>query len=198
MARQAVTGLILAGGRGERMGGVDKGLQLFRGKPLVAHVVERLVPQVGALLISANRNSDAYAHFGWPVIGDITAGFAGPLAGIQAGLAAVQTPFLVTAPCDSPRLPLDLVERLIATLEAGTAMLAVPGAGARRHPAFMLCRRDARGSLDRYLAEGGRKVQDWCALVGAVEVAFDDQQDAFANINTLEQLDALTEGWPAP
>jgi molybdenum cofactor guanylyltransferase len=198
MAQQAVTGLILAGGRGVRMGGIDKGLQLFRGKPLVAHVVERLTPQVGALLISANRNADAYAHFGWPVIGDLTADFAGPLAGIQAGLAAVQTPFLVTAPCDSPRLPVDLVERLIAALEAGTDMLAVPSAGARRHPAFMLCRRDARDSLDRYLAEGGRKVQDWCALAGTVDVAFDDQPDAFANINTLEELDALTKGWPAP
>jgi molybdenum cofactor guanylyltransferase len=197
MDRRQVTGLILAGGRGARMGGADKGLQRFLGKPLVGHIIERLAPQVGPLLISANRNVDTYATFGLPVLRDRTEGFAGPLAGLQAGLAAVGTPFLVTAPCDSPCLPLDLVARLIAPLVDGPALVTLAKAGGSRHPAFLACRSDVRAGLDRYLADGGRKVGDWCARLDALEVLFDDQPDAFANINTQEELETHTKGAPA-
>lgn len=189
-----VTGLILAGGRGARMGGADKGLQLLRGRPLVAHVIERLAPQVGALLISANRNLETYAGFGFPVVRDMMEGFAGPLAGLQAGLAAVDTPFLVTVPCDSPGLPRDLVARLVAPLLAGRASVAVARAGGHRHPAFLACRADVRGHLDGHLAAGGRKVGEWCARLGALEVPFDDQPDGFANINSRQELETLPGG----
>jgi molybdenum cofactor guanylyltransferase len=195
--RRQVTGLILAGGRGARMGGADKGLQHFLGRPLVGHIIERLAPQVGPLLISANRNVGTYAAYGFPVLRDRTEGFPGPLAGLQAGLAAVATPFLVTAPCDSPCLPLDLVARLIAPLAAGSAPVALAKAGGHRHPAFLACRTDARDSLDRFLADGGRRVGEWCARQQAVEVPFDDQPEAFANINTQEELETHTRGAPA-
>lgn len=194
MDRQQVTGLILAGGRGSRMGGADKGLQLFRGRPLVAHVIERLAPQVGPLLISANRNVGTYGDFGFAVLRDLTGGFAGPLAGLQAGLAVSATPFLVTAPCDSPGLPGDLAARLIAPLAAGSATVALAIADGRRHPAFLACRSEVRDSLDLYLDGGGRKVGEWCARQNAVEVPFDDQPDAFANVNTQEELETLTRG----
>src|SRR6478735_5870112 len=109
-----ITGLVLAGGQGSRMGGVDKGLQPFRGRPMVAHVIERLAPQVHSILVNANRNPEAYAEFGHRVVSDEIEGFAGPLAGFERGLAHATTPFLVTVPCDSPFLPTDLVERLRA------------------------------------------------------------------------------------
>ncbi len=186
-----VTGLVLAGGQGSRMGGVDKGLQPFRGRPMVAHVIERLAPQVDELLINANRNSDEYARFGHRVIADEIAGFAGPLAGFERGLAHARGALVATVPCDSPFLPRDLVARLRTALEGGGAQLAVAKTGAQAHPVFCLMRRDVHASLADFLASGQRKIDRWYAALCVVEVAFDDEPDAFLNINTREELAGL-------
>lgn len=185
-----VTGLILAGGLARRMGGGDKGLRPFRGKPMVAHAIERLAPQVDALIINANQNREAYEALGHPVIADAVTGYAGPLAGLHAGLCACTTPLLVTAPCDSPFLPLDLVGRLYAELTNAGAQLAVAQTGGRAQPVFALCRREVLDNLTGYLAGGGRKVDAWYAALSVVEVPFDDET-AFANINTPEELERL-------
>lgn len=188
MNRMNITGVILAGGQGQRMGGVDKGLQDLRGRPLVQWVLERLAPQVGSMIISANRNLPRYAGFGCPVLPDRMPDFAGPLAGLHAALSEAATPLIVTVPCDSPFLPADLVQRLHAALAAGNAQLAVASAGGRVHRAFCLARRDLLPQLDDFLAADGRKVGLWHASLNVVEVAFDDEVQAFANINTPEEL----------
>ena len=190
MARESITGVVLAGGLGRRMGGVDKGLQLFRGQPLAAHVAQRLAPQVDRLLFNANRNAEAYAALGYPVIADDIPDFAGPLAGLHAALTASADPLVATAPCDSPFLPADLVFRLFSGLTATSADIAVVRAGERLHPVFCLCRREVLPALTAYLAQGGRRVQDWLATQRSTEVAFDAPPEAFANFNTLAQLDA--------
>lgn len=184
-----VTGVILAGGLGTRMGGVDKGLQLFRGQPLVRHVIDRLSPQVNELQINANRSQTQYAAFGRPVIGDHIDGFAGPLAGLHAALCAAATPLVVTVPCDSPNLPLDLVARLLAAMQSAKANLAIARADGRLHPVFCLCSTTLRPPLEVYLRGGGRKVALWCSDMGAVEVDFSDQPAAFGNFNTLDDLE---------
>ena len=186
-----VTGVVLAGGQGSRMGGVDKGLQLFRGKPMVAHVIERFAPQVGELLINANRNPDDYGRFGHRVIADEIQGFAGPLAGFERGLAHASGALVVTAPCDSPFLPVDLVGRLRAALEREGAQLAVAKTGDQAHPVFSLMRRDVHASLRDFLSSGQRKIDRWYAALRVVEVSFDDEADAFLNINTREELASL-------
>jgi molybdopterin-guanine dinucleotide biosynthesis protein A len=185
-----VTGLILAGGQGRRMGGVDKGLQPLRGRPLVAWVLERLKPQVAEVLINANQNQAEYAKLGCRVIGDEIGGFAGPLAGLHAGLKANVHPFLVTVPCDSPFLPTDLVRRLHAALVASHADLAVAKTGQQPHPVFSLVRESLLHHLTEFLEGGGRKIDAWYASLKVIEVAFDDQPEAFSNINTREDLAA--------
>ena len=185
-----ITGVILAGGAGRRMGGVDKGLQELDGQPLVQRVLVRLAPQVDSVLISANRNRERYAGFGCPVLGDAIPGYAGPLAGLQAALAHAGTPLLVSAPCDSPFLPADLVARLRAALEAKAADLAVARADGRVHRAFCLLRSDLRPGLDAFLASGERRVGLWHSSLRVVEVDFDDEAEAFANVKTLEDLGA--------
>jgi molybdenum cofactor guanylyltransferase len=186
-----ITGLILAGGQGRRMGGVDKGLQPFRGRPMVAHVVERLAPQVAEILINANRNPQEYARFGHRVIADEIEGFAGPLAGFERGLAHAAHPLVVTAPCDSPFLPSDLVARMHAALMSANAQLAVAKTADQAHPVFSLMRRDVHPSLRDFLSSGQRKIDKWYAALKVVEVAFDDEADAFLNINTREELSSL-------
>ena len=186
-----VSGIVLAGGQGNRMGGVDKGLQDFRGKPLVAHVIERFAPQVGELLVNANRNPEAYSRFGYRVLADEIAGFAGPLAGFERGLAHAAHPLVATVPCDSPFLPTDLVARLGAAMHAHGAQLAVARTGSQPHPVFCLMLRDVHASLASFLATGQRKIDRWYASLAVVEVAFDDEPQAFANINTLEELSGL-------
>ncbi|WP_132259250.1 molybdenum cofactor guanylyltransferase MobA [Paucimonas lemoignei] len=187
----SISGLILAGGRGTRMGTVDKGLQEFRGKPMVAHVIERLAPQVAGVLINANQNLETYRSFGFPVWADEVEGFAGPLAGMQAGLAHCTTPYLVSAPCDSPFLPADLVQRLGDALvdDDADVAVAVTGSGASRqpHPVFCLMKCSLLQNLEAYLAKGGRKVDAWYASLRVTEVTFDDEA-AFRNINTLDEL----------
>ena len=186
--KEQITGLVLAGGQGRRMGSVDKGLQELDGRPLVQWVLDRLAPQVDSVLISANRNLARYAAFGHPVLADRLGGFAGPLAGLQAGLAQTTTPLLVTAPCDSPFLPSDLVARLHDALMAQQAELAVACAGGRAHRAFCLLRRELLPRLDAFLAGGERRVGLWHASLNAIEVDFSDETAAFRNINTTDEL----------
>lgn len=189
-----VTGLILAGGRATRMGGVDKGLQPLRGEPMAAWVMRRMQPQVGALLINANRHRADYEALGAPVCADVIEGFAGPLAGIHAGLAACTTDYLATAPCDSPLLPADLVQQLAGALvrEQAEAAVAVTTSNAQRqrHPVFLLLKASLLPALADFVARGGRRVDDWLATLCCAEAAFDDES-AFANVNTREELDAL-------
>ncbi len=188
-----ITGVILAGGQGRRMGGVDKGLRELRGKPMVAWVLERLVPQVDEVLINANQNLDVYARFGRRVVADQIGGYAGPLAGLHCGLSAASHPLVATAPCDSPFLPADLVARLQTALETQQAHIAVAKTGAQAHPVFCLCRREVLPHLTRFLADGGRKIDAWYATLRVIEVAFDDEAEAFSNINTREELAAFEQ-----
>jgi len=197
MARVAsIHGLILSGGQGRRMGGLDKGLQPFRGRPMVAHVIERLAPQVDEILVNANRNAAEYARFGHRVIADAIPGFAGPLAGFERGLAHASGTLVATVPCDSPFLPADLVARLRAALERVRADLAVAKTGAQAHPVFCLMRRSVHASLAEFLAGGERKIDRWYASLAVAEVPFDDEPEAFLNINTREELAHLEP--PAP
>ncbi|MEO7150217.1 MAG: molybdenum cofactor guanylyltransferase MobA [Burkholderiaceae bacterium] len=192
--RKDITGLILAGGRGSRMGGVDKGLQNHHGMPLATHALMRLAPQVGEVMVNANRNLGAYESMGVPVWPDGLADYAGPLAGFLTGLERCETPYLVSVPCDSPLFPLDLVARLAAALEADNAeiaMAAIREDGVLRvQPVFCLMRTEVMESLVRYTHEGQRKIDRWTALHRCVEVEFDDAQ-AFANANTLDELRRL-------
>jgi len=197
IAIQQITGLILAGGQGSRMGHVDKGLQPFRGQAMAAHVVARLHPQVHTLAINANRHSERYAVLGWPVWPDLQLGFAGPLAGLQSGLMHCRTDYLIAAPCDSPLLPIDLVQRLAAALAQKTAdaAIAVTDQGLptqQRHPVFCLLRKTLLPSLSAYLDQDGRRMEQWFASIATVEVPFDDAQ-AFSNINTLQELQHLEQ-----
>ncbi len=185
---EGVTGIVLAGGQGRRMGGVDKGLQTLRGKPMAQWAIERLAPQVDEIVVNANQNLAAYAAFGHPVVRDDVAGFAGPLAGLQAGLRAAKRALVVTVPCDSPFLPADLVARLRAALEAKGADLAVAKTGDQAHPVFALARRAVLPHLEAFLSAGGRKIDAWYATLKVVEVSFDDEAEAFRNINTREEL----------
>ncbi len=181
-----VTGVVLAGGQGRRMGGVDKGLQLLHGKPMVEHVIARLAPQVEEILINANQNLEAYGRFGHRVVPDAIGGFAGPLAGLHAGLSAAGHALVLTVPCDSPFLPLDLFLRL--QKQIGENDLAVARTGDQPHPVFALVKTTVKKNLEEFLSRGGRKIDAWYASLRVVEVAFDDQVDAFRNINTREEL----------
>jgi molybdopterin-guanine dinucleotide biosynthesis protein A len=191
MNTEQITGLILAGGRGTRMGHVDKGLQTFRGAPMALHVLMRLQPQVGELMINANQNIGPYESFGVPVWPDEMQGFEGPLAGMQTGLIHCTTEYMVTAPCDSPFLPTDLVARLGQGLLAADADLAVAvtGAGHTRqaHPVFCLMKASLMQHLTDYLRGGGRKIDAWYASLKTAEVHFDEEA-AFRNINTVAEL----------
>ena len=200
---QHITGLILAGGRGSRMGGVDKGLQNFNGIPLALHTLMRLGPQVETVMVNANRNLSAYESFGASVWPDASADFAGPLSGFLVGLERAETPYLLTVPCDTPRLPLDLAERLANALVregADIAMAAAPelkddgSAEVRAQPVFCLLKIELSESLVAFTHSGGRKIDAWTAQHKTVLVPFDaptDDRLAFANINTLSVLQAL-------
>jgi len=194
IARDDITGLVLAGGRGSRMGGVDKGLQAWQGMPLAMHALLRLSPQVGHVLINANRNLAAYEAMGAPVWPDPLPDYAGPLAGFLAGLEQCESPYLVTVPCDSPRFPTDLVERLAHGLQAAgaeIAMAATEEAGVRQvHPVFCLMHASVMESLLSFTQSGQRKIDRWTAQHRTVEVLFDDAA-AFVNTNTLSELQQL-------
>ncbi|MDO8456743.1 MAG: molybdenum cofactor guanylyltransferase MobA [Burkholderiaceae bacterium] len=199
MDKNHITGIVLAGGRGSRMGGVDKGLQLFNGQPLIEHALQRLQPQVGTMLINANRNLDVYTTWGTPVLADDLADFAGPLAGFLVGLANCQTPYLATVPCDTPRYPLDLVARLADALERENADISMASSpddtGKLCHqPVFCLIKRELLTSLQAFTAAGGRKIGAWAAQHKLVRVPFNlthDDTAAFYNANTLADLQQL-------
>jgi molybdenum cofactor guanylyltransferase len=186
-----VTGLILAGGRGSRMGHVDKGLQLFRGEAMAQHVLHRLAPQVSMVAINANQNLESYAAFGAPVWPDDLEGFEGPLAGLETGMRRCATPLLATAPCDSPFVPLDLIERLQQALHGAGADLALAeteeDGRVQPQPVFALVKTAALPHLSAYLAGGGRRMDGWYDRIKVVRVRFDDAS-AFRNINTLHEL----------
>ena len=203
----AVTAMILAGGRGSRMGGVDKGLQNFNGTPLALHTLMRLNIQsggpLGGVMINANRNLAAYESFSAPVWPDVVGEFAGPLAGMLTGLERCETPLLMTVPCDTPLFPLDMVERLLAAMNrdnADIAMVAAPETGAdgiaslRPQPVFSLMKIELMESLAAFIDKGGRKIDAWTALHPMVLVPFDlpgDDARAFFNANTLAELQSL-------
>jgi molybdenum cofactor guanylyltransferase len=183
-----ITGVMLAGGRGQRLGGVDKGLQIYANRTLAAHVLERLRPQVGQVLISANRNIKQYASFGYPVIADVITGYAGPLAGLHAALAHATSDLVLAVPCDAPALPHDLARRLCDALDSTNATLAVARVEQKAQPTFCLVRRSALDSIERFLANGDRKAGLWLESINARYVDFDDQPEAFRNINSPEDL----------
>ena len=176
------------------MGSVDKGLKALRGKPMVAWVIERFAPQVNEVLINANQNLPTYAGFGYRVIPDEIGGFAGPLAGLHRGLSEAKHDLVATAPCDSPFLPHDLIGRLHAALEAGGADLTVAKTGDQPHPVFCLCRRSVLPGLTDFLAGGGRKIDTWYSRLKIIEVLFNDNPDAFSNINTEDELRSFERG----
>lgn len=191
MTKDSITGLILAGGKARRMGGIDKGLIAFKGKPMVTHAIERLSPQVSEILINANREIETYQGFGFTIIADEIIDFAGPLAGLHAGMKTAKTEFILSVPCDSPLLPDDLSQRLMEVLEARKADIAVAKTGEQLHPVFCLCRTNLAQDLENYLNAGGRKVDEWQKQHAYVEVIFDDNPLAFSNVNTPEELNKL-------
>lgn len=201
MQREDITGLVLAGGRGSRMGGADKGLQTFRGMPMAMYTLMRLAPQVGEVMINANRNLSAYESFGIPVWPDGLADHAGPLAGFLTGLEHCETEYMVTVPCDTPLFPQDLVARLGEALERDGAEIAMAGAREedgqlRAQPVFSLMKRELMESLVRFTHEGGRKIDAWTAQHRTVLVPFDrpgDDASAFFNANTLAELHKLEQ-----
>ncbi len=186
--RASIGAVVLAGGLARRMGGVDKGLQPLAGQPLIAHVLARLAPQVGPIVISANRCLPEYAAFGYPVLPDALPGFIGPLAGLHVALSAANTPYLACLPCDSPCFPMDLIARLHAALADQDAEVAVVRQGERVHPVFCLCRRSVLPRLTRYLERGERRFMAWLQEVGSVCVDFPADATEFANFNTLDEL----------
>jgi molybdopterin-guanine dinucleotide biosynthesis protein A len=199
--RELITGVILAGGRGSRMGGADKGLQHFRGMPMAMFTLMRLAPQVGEAMINANRNLAAYESFGVAVWQDTLNDFAGPLAGVLAALEHCESDYLVTVPCDTPLFPEDLVARLAEAMDredAEIAMAAAPEEDGklRAQPVFSLLRRELSESLARFTQGGGRKIDAWTAQHRTVLVPFDregDDPSAFANANTLAELHRLEQ-----
>ncbi len=175
------------------MGGIDKGLQMFRGRTLIESVLERTLPQITEILINANQNRQRYEALGYKVIGDLVSGYAGPLAGLHSALSAASHDLVLTVPCDSPFLPADLAERLEYALRTQSADVAVARTDHQAHPVFCLVRRVLLPHLTNFLDDGGRKIDAWYAGLKVVEVAFDDQPEAFANFNTLAELHAAEQ-----
>jgi molybdenum cofactor guanylyltransferase len=185
------TAIIVSGGRATRMNGVDKGLVLWQNKPLIAHVIARLKPQVDEIIINANREIAQYEAFGYPVLQDENDGFLGPLAGFSLGLQHAKHDYVLTVPCDSPLLPLDLVERLYNGMSASLADIAVASSDENVHPVFCLMKKSVLPSLTEYLEAGERKVSAWQKSQKYIEVDFSDCADAFTNLNTFEDLAEL-------
>jgi molybdenum cofactor guanylyltransferase len=183
-----VAAVILAGGQGRRMGGADKGLVGYRGRPLIEWTLEALAPQVGEILISANRNLDAYAAYGCRVLPDTLPDFPGPLAGVLAALETVDADWLLVTPCDTPHLPADLVSRLLQAARREHVPLAVAADEARVHHSCFIVRTDQRAHLAAYLARGERAVRRWQAELASTAVRFDAA--CFVNVNQPEDLQA--------
>ena len=181
-----ITALILAGGKSRRMGGRDKGLLPFGDGLLVEHVLALILPQVGTVLISANRNQETYEGLGYPVITDPLEGFQGPLAGFLAGLENMQTDYLLTLPCDGPFIVDDLASRLARGLSGANADIAVAHDGDRLQPVYALMHRRVVAGLRLALEEGERKIDRWYPRNHWISVDFSDVPQLFSNINTPE------------
>jgi len=188
LTKTMLTALILAGGEARRMDGQDKGMIKLNDKPLIEHVLTAISPQVGYMVINANRNLDHYAGYGCPVITDEFAGFQGPLAGMASGLRTVDTPFMVTVPCDSPFIPNDLVKRLYLSLLQEDAEISVAKDDQRLHPVFSLMKTTVLDSLLDFLKGGERKIDRWFDHHKLAIADFSDEPDTFVNINTPEEL----------
>ncbi len=186
-----ISAIILAGGRATRMNGADKGLVLLRNKPLIHHVIERLKPQADEIFINANREITQYRKFNYPVLQDENDEFIGPLAGFSLGLKHAKHEYMLTVPCDSPLLPLDLAQRLMAALTEHLADIAVASSDGSAPPVFCLCKKSVLPSLTTFLEAGNRKVNTWQKSQKYIEVDFSDCTDAFVNLNTFEDLTAL-------
>lgn len=186
-----ISAIILSGGRATRMNSIDKGLVLLQQKPLVQHLIERLIPQVDEILINANREIAQYQTFGYTVLQDEIKGFLGPLAGFNIGLKHAKHDYLLTVPCDSPLLPLDLVQRLMVALLKHHADIAVASSDGNTHPVFSLCKKSVLPSLTAYLELGERRVSAWQKSQHYIEVDFSDCGEAFINLNTPDDLIAL-------
>lgn len=197
-----ITGLVLAGGRAQRMGGIDKGLIPFKGIPLIESALERLKPQVHTILINANRNHSIYSSYGYPVLADEDDSFSGPLAGFVAGLKACKTPYLLTVPCDSPLFPLDLANQLVDSLKTNQVKIGYASSQDTAgkiwaQPVFCLMHKDLLGSLKIFLESGERKIDRWFAQENACSALFANEK-AFTNANTpeeLAQLESLTDSY---
>lgn len=190
IATHEITGVILAGGRGTRLGGVDKGLVRLNGRPLVEYALAALRPQVGGLVISANRNRDVYASYGFPVITDVVQGFEGPLAGMLSSLRAATTPYILCAPCDAPLIPSHLARRLAGALVRENAAISAVVLHGRLQPVYSLLRTVLASDLENYLQQGERGTGEWLRRHRVVQVDFSNEADAFININTPEELHA--------
>ena len=188
-----ITAVILAGGRAQRMGGMDKGLIPLNGKPMVEHIIDAIRPQVGALVINANRNLEVYGRYGLPVIRDRMGDFFGPLVGMASALEVSDTPYLLTVPCDSPLIPADLAERLYRKLQEAQAEISVVHDGERMQPVFALLHRDLLPSLLDYLEAGGRKIDTWYAQHRLALVDFSDRRELSCNVNTPDEQARLEQ-----
>lgn len=186
-----ISAIILAGGRATRMNGLDKGLVCLQKKPLVQYVIERITPQVDEVLLNANREIAQYETFNLPILQDGNSDFMGPLAGFNLGLIHCKHDFLLSLPCDSPLIPHDLASRLMKALIEQDADIAVAKSGGYAHPVFSLMKKSILPSLTNYLEQGERKVSTWQKSLNYIEVEFDDCDDAFVNVNTFEELEAL-------
>ena len=191
--REQVTGVILAGGRATRMGGVDKGLVPINGRPMIAWVIDALRPQVATVMINANRNHDLYGAFGCPVIDDGDSEFRGPLAGMASAMRVAETPWVAVVPCDSPLITGELVERLYAAVASSGSPVAVAHDGERLQPVFALLACTLLADLAGYLDDGQRKIDRWYARHGYDSVDFSDVVESFANINAPEDRSALEQ-----
>lgn len=186
-----ISAIILAGGQANRMGGAGKGLVPLKNKPLVQHVIERLTPQVDEILVNANREIERYEAFSLPILKDEHANFIGPLAGFTLGLKHCKHDYLLTAPCDSPLLPEDLTARLMKALIDKDADIAVAKSAGDTHPVFSIMKKTVLPSLLTYIDQGERKVSAWQKSLNYIEVEFNDCKEAFINLNTFEELEAL-------
>ncbi|HID82267.1 MAG TPA: molybdenum cofactor guanylyltransferase [Chromatiales bacterium] len=186
-----MTAVILAGGQGRRMGGKDKGLLAWGGRPLIETILDTIKPQVGHILINANRNKEKYTNYGYPVVADNLDGYQGPLAGFVAGMKAAKTDYITTIPCDSPLIPADMFERLSAALIDEQAELAVAHDGQRLQPVYALLPVKLLDSLLQFMGEGNRKIDLWYARHKMAVADFSDKPEIFRNVNTPEQHSEL-------
>ena len=187
-----VAAVILAGGKGRRVGGEDKGLVQFNGEPLIAHVIDIIAPQVESLVISANRNIEQYESFSYPVTRDRQEGFFGPMAGIDAALSATDKPYLLCVPCDTPLLPVDLLNSLYTALQASDAPMAIATDAQRKHPVINLMKRTVHGDVQDRLESGELKLMKWIEATGYASVDFSEQPHLLSNLNSPEDIGLLS------